>query len=418
VGPRRATLLLLSGIALTDLAFRVAQVAVPLVVLAGTRSAAATGLAAGATGIPVLLSPWWARHARQRVRTARTVALLYVGEAAALAVVPAAAGLHALSWPVLLGSGLALGCVEALSGPGRDGLLADLGDRIGADQALGLLTTRDLLRRAGMVVGPALGGLAVAAGHGLPLLWLEVVSVLVSAALAAVVPTRRAHADSAEAGAVPPTIRAALRDRPDVLAGWVVRGTGCATWFGFTLGLSLLGAERGRGGVYLATAMTAYGLGSLAGTTLAVPLLRRLPVLRTIVAAWTTTGAAWVVMGTWATQPVVAAASAVMGVLVSVGNAGVTAQITRASSGADRRTLLAGQSVVVNASSSGGLLLGGAVLALLGAAHTLLVTGTLTAVVAPSVLAISARARRASVAPAAPRPARPGRTASAPSPSA
>src|SRR4051812_28728973 len=113
MAPRRAALLLLSGIALTNLPFRGAPGALPLVVLAETGSAAATGLAAGATGIPVLLSPWWARGARQRIRTARAVAALYVGEAAALAVVPAVPGLHALSWPVLLGSGLALGCVES-----------------------------------------------------------------------------------------------------------------------------------------------------------------------------------------------------------------------------------------------------------------------------------------------------------------
>jgi len=415
MGPRRVAVLLLSGIALTDLAFRVAQVAVPLVVLAETGSAAATGLAAGATGIPVLLSPWWARRARQRVRTARRVALLYVGEAAALAVVPAAAALHGLTWPVLLVSGLALGCVEALSGPGRNGLLADLGDRLGEDRALGLLTVRDFFRRVGMVTGPALGGVVVAAGGGLVLLWAEVAAVLVSAALASLV---RATAGPAPRNEPAPTIWHAVRTRPDVLAGWVTRGTGCAMWFGFTLGLSLLGAERGRDGIYLATAMTAYGVGSLVGTTLAVPLLRRLPVLPTIVAAWTVTGAAWVAMGLWSTQVVIALASVAAGVVVSVGNAGVTAQITRASVGADRRTLLAGQSVVVNASSSGGLLVGGAVLALLGPEHTLVVTGALTAVVSVGVLATSPGVRRASAAPAAPRPARRGRTASAPSPSA
>jgi predicted MFS family arabinose efflux permease len=149
-----------------------------------------------------------------------------------------------------------------------------------------------------------------------------------------------------------------------VRAGWLVRGTGCLLWFGFTLGLSLMGAQRGRPGVYLATARTAYGLGALLGTTLAMPLLRRLPVLPTISGAWTLTAMTWAVIGLVPDAAVIAVAAALAGVTVIIGNAGVTAQITRGSAGPDRCTLLAGQSVVVNASGSAGLLAGGPVLSL------------------------------------------------------
>jgi hypothetical protein len=383
---RTSAVRILVGIGITDLAFRVAQVAVPLVVLAGTGSAAATGLVAGASGVPMLLSPWWTRRLRQRVRGGRSLALCYLGEAAALASVAAAAGLGLLSVPLLLVAGLALGCAEALSGPGRDALVADLGDRIGADSALTLLTTRDFFRRVSMVAGPAAGGLGVATGHGVWLLWAEVATILVSALLALPVPPASAPPEGAGSG-----IWRTVRHRREVLLGWVVRGTGCALWFGFTLGLSLMGAEHGRAGVYLAAGMTAYGLGSVLGTLGVVRLLRVLPVLPAICAAWLVTGGCWAVMGLWPTVPVVVGAGFVSGLGVVVGNAGVTATITRTSAGAERRTLLAGQSVVVNAASSLGLLAGGPVLAVAGAAPTLVLTGALTALVSLGVLGVARR---------------------------
>ncbi len=382
---RAGAIRLLVGIGITDLAFRVAQVALPLVVLAGTGSAVAMGLVAGAAGVPVLVSPWWTRRLRHRIRSGRTVATCYVGEAVSLATVALAASVGALTVPLLLVSGLALGCAEALSGPGRDALVADIGDRIGSDAALTLLTTRDFFRRVSMVVGPLLGGLGVAAGHGVTLLWVEVATIMVSAALAVGVPpaSRDAEGDRCDRG-----IWATVRHRREVLLGWVVRGAGCLLWFGFVLGLSLLGAERGAGGTYLAAGLTGYGAGSIIATIGVVRLLRVLPVLPAICAAWLVTGLCWLTIGLVTTLPAIAGAAFVAGLAVVVGNAGVTAAITRTSAGADRRTLLAGQSVVVNASSSLGLLAGGPVLALLGAAHTLVLTGSLTAVVAATVLVL------------------------------
>src|SRR5690349_7188334 len=146
MNPRVPAIRLLVGIGLTDLTFRTSQVALPLVVLAGTGSAAATGLVGGASGIPVLLSPWWTRRLRHRIADGRAVAACYVGEALALGVVALAATTGRLDVAVLAASGLALGAFEALDGPGRDALLADLGDRWGGGRALTLLTTRDFVR--------------------------------------------------------------------------------------------------------------------------------------------------------------------------------------------------------------------------------------------------------------------------------
>ena len=375
---------MLVGIGLTDLTFRTSQVVLPLVVLTATGSAAATGLVGGAAGIPVLLSPWWSRRLRHRISSGRAVAVCYLGEALALATVAWAATTGHLEVALLAAAGLVLGTAEALDGPGRDALLADLGDQCGDDHALTLLTARDFFRRVSMVVGPALAGLLVAQGHGVGLLWAEVASVLVSAALVAGIGEVGGRRPLAEAEGIWRTVRV----RPDVLAGWVVRGTGCALWFGFTLGLALLGAEHGRGGLFLAAGITAYGVGSILGTLGVLPLLRVLPVLPTIAGAWALTGACWIVMGRLPSLQVIAVAGFVSGLAVVVGNAGVTAQITRGAEGPERRTLMAGQSVVVNAAASLGLLAGGPVLAGLGAPLTLTTTGLLTVAVSGGVLVV------------------------------
>src|SRR5689334_19496202 len=119
---------------------RITQVALPLVILRETGSVGATGLVGGAAGVPVLLSPWWARKARQWVDSGPRLALVALVTAMALASVPAAAGLGLLTPELLVLSGLLLGCGTALSDPGRSALLADTGDRWGAGRAVLLLT--------------------------------------------------------------------------------------------------------------------------------------------------------------------------------------------------------------------------------------------------------------------------------------
>jgi hypothetical protein len=388
MGPRSGSARVLAGIGITDLTYRTSQVALPLVVLGATGSPAATGLVGGVSGLPVLVSPWWSRRLRHRVRSGRSIAVCYLLEALALGAVALGATLGRLDVSLLAAAGLLLGCAEALDGPARDALLADLGDRLGADRALTLLTARDFFRRLSMVGGPALGGALVARGLAVPLLWAEVGSILVSAGVTAGVGSARPGRD----GGVEASIWNAVRARPTILRGWTVRGTGCAMWFAFTLGLAVLGEERGRGGLFLAAGITAYGLGSVLGTLGVLKVVRAVAVLPTIGAAWGVTGVCWWVMGSLVTVPAIVGASFVSGLAVVVGNAGVTAQIARGSDGAERVTLMAGQNVVVNASSSLGLLVGGPILALVGAPHTLQAAGLIT--VAVSAAAIGVRPGR------------------------
>jgi len=364
-----------------DLALRFTQVALPLVILHETGSVAATGLVGGAAGVPVLLSPWWARRARQWVDSGTRLAVIAVVQAIALAMVPAAAAVDLLTPGILIVSGLLLGSGEALAGPGRSALLADTGDRWAKDRAVVLLTWQDGLRRIGMTVGPVIAAFAVSAGVTNGLLWTEAVAVLGSGLLACTVKAERAPATSE-----PPSIRASLKGRRDVLYGWITRGTGCVTWFAFTLGLSVIGAERDQPGVYLAAGMTGYGVGSVIGTAISLAVVRRIPPVRLAAFAWMWMGLCWIGMGLWSTPPVIAVLGALAGVAVVLGIAAISILITRSSAGAERRTLLSGQTVVVNAGSSAGLLIGGPIIAVAGAESTLVGAGLLTAIVATAVL--------------------------------
>jgi hypothetical protein len=386
---RRDALFLLTGSGFSDLAFRIAQVALPLVVLHETGSVAATGLAGGAAGIPVLLSPWWARRARQWVDSGPRLAIVACVQAFALAIVPAAAALGVLRPEVLIAAGLLLGSGDALSSPGRSALLADTGDRWGLDRAVLLLTWQDGIRRVGMVVGPPIGALAIAAGLTDELLWLEAATVLLAGVLSLSVSGERSATISEL-----PSIRSGLKGRPEVLSGWIARGVGCFTWFSFTLGLSVIGADRGRPGVYLAAGMSGYGLGSVVGTVISLAVIRRIPPVPLASVAWAVMGLCWVGMGLWTTPAAVAVLAALGGVAVVLGITAISAVITRSSAGAERRALLSGQSVVVNASSSAGLLVGGPVIAAVGAEPTLIASGVLTAAVALSVLFTRSHPRR------------------------
>jgi predicted MFS family arabinose efflux permease len=389
---RNEALALLAGSASADLAFRIAQVALPLVILHETGSVAATGLAGGASGVPVLLSPWWARKARQWVDSGPRLAVVAAVSALALALVPAAAGLDLLTPGLLIVSGLLLGCGDALSNPGRSALLADTGDRWGEGKAVLLLTWQDGLRRIGMLVGPSIGAVAVSTGLTNGLLWVEAVTVLAAGLLACTVKAERAP-DKVET----PSIRSSLKGRTDVLYGWIARGTGCVTWFAFTLGLSIIGAERGQPGIYLAAGMTGYGVGSVLGTAVSLAVVNRLPPVPLAGSAWACMGFCWVGMGVWANPPVIAVMGAVSGVTVVLGIAAISVLITRSSAGAERRALLSGQTVVVNAASSAGMLAGGPIIAVTGAEHTLIGAGVLTTVVSTLIL-VKARPRRCQTA--------------------
>jgi predicted MFS family arabinose efflux permease len=102
-------------------------------------------------------------------------------------------------------------------------------------------------------------------------------------------------------------------------------------------------------------------------------------------------------MGLWTTPPVIAVLGSGSGITVVLGIAAISVLITRSSAGAERRVLLSGQNVVVNAGSSAGMLAGGPIIAVAGAQHTLVGAGLLTTLVAVLIL-VKAGPRRCQTA--------------------
>jgi predicted MFS family arabinose efflux permease len=140
--------------------------------------------------------------------------------------------------------------------------------------------------------------------------------------------------------------------------------------------------------------MSGYGVGSVLGTVVSLAVVRRFSPAPLAALAWTLTGLCWIGMGIWTTPTAIAAVAALSGATLVLGIAAISVLITRSSAGAERRALLSGQTVVVNAGSSAGLLVGGPVIAAAGAEHTLIGSGFLTASVAIGVLVLRARTQR------------------------
>lgn len=405
--PSRAVRIVLTSNAIEHLAFRFTQLALPLVVLSEFDSAAAAGLVGGLAGLPVVTSPWWARRLRQRLIDGRSLALVSLWQAAAVLVVPVAV-LAGLLHPVVLAvAGLAVGVSDALASPGRTALLGDLGDRLGGGMATRVITWDDALRRGAMVVGPGLAGLGVHLGWTHALLWVEGLSLVGSALLVrrvVLAPTpSQSPPDHEDAGAAAaPGILASVRRHPDILRGWVMRGTSCLVWFAFALGLAVHGERTGQSGTLYATALTAYGLGSLAVTLVVAARPPATRPLRVATLAWVGQGLAFGAMSVWTTPVPVAIWSAVAGVVTVVGIRAMTQVLLVQTAGPARRAALAGQSILVDVAVSVGMLVGGAVIDEVGVRPTLGAAGAITAVVAvgAGLSAATRRNERLSVAPA------------------
>ncbi|NHN56104.1 MFS transporter [Calidifontibacter sp. DB0510] len=373
--PRHDAALMLGSGFVEDFGFRLAQVAIPLVVLAQTRSVAMAGIVGGVAGIPSLLAPWWTRRARQWVNSGHRVALVRACMAVGLGLLPLLAVLDRMNPATLVAADLVIGIFEALAIPGAAALIAEVGDRIGPEHAVTLLTWQDGLRRVAMLVGPGVGAVAVGFGSGVTV--LAVVAVVQVGAAMAVWPVPGTAVPDDEPQEHP-TIRASLRGRTDVARGWVMRGMSCATWFAFSLGLAVRGVELGRPGVLYAWGMTGYGLGSLIATALAPRIVPRCPTRALARFAWSVGGLAWVGMALWDSEIGIATSAALGGATLVLGIAAVNRAITTTSAGATRRTLMGGQATIVNATASLGMLAGGPILATLGFRTTLVAAGLLT----------------------------------------
>lgn len=397
VSPARDINLVLLSNTIAYFAFRFTQIALPLVVLREFGSAALAGLVGGLAGIPVVASPWWARQLRQRLANGWGLALVSTWQAFAILLLPLALAFGFFT-PVLLGVvGLAVGVADALSGPGRIALLGDLSDHaerrrllaapaggtaaVTGEAATKIVTWDDALRRASMVLGPALAGVGVTLGWTTAMLWVEGAALLVSALLIHRVMVPASESVETREQSAAPSILQSVGSQPDILRGWVMRGTSCLSWFAFTLGLATLGERTGQLGLQ-ATALTAYGIGCFVVTILIASRPSARSPLRTAGLSWAGTGLAFSAMALSAHPVPIAITSAVCGAITVFGIRALTQVLLQQTHGSERRAALAGQSIVVDVTVAVGMLVGGLLIDRFGPQPVLFVSGLLTAAVA------------------------------------
>jgi MFS family permease len=374
---------------------RLTEVALPLIALQQTGSVWSTGLVAGCAGIASVTSPWWAARLRHRLTSGPALAAVLGVQAAGHLIVAVAAAMDQLAiWHLCL-SGLVTGAAAAVGGPATRALLADIGDRRGPGVAVRALAWQDFAHRISMVASPPVAAWVVTQHDAMPLMWLDALAVALAAVI--VLPVRR-YAQPLRTGEVAHRrAREVLREHRVVADGIVMAGTGWFCWFGFALGLAILGVETGQPGQLVAAGMAGYGVGSLAGSMTAPLVVLRLPRVPVMVAGWLVLGTTLILLP-WLAGSILAltAASAVGGFMMPLGIAALNALITENTTGSDRRTAFAIQQVAGSGGASLGMLCGGAIIAVLGAGTTMQIAG-LVQILVPLVLvarAVAAPGRR------------------------
>jgi len=232
-----------------------------------------------------------------------------------------------------------------------------------------------------------------------PLLWLESILFVVGAVAMLRVPAAGPSPghDGVPKAPAPASAMAMLRAHPQVAAGILMAGVGGVSWFGFTLGLAILGAELGMPGALIAAGMSGYGATSVL-TSLLVPfVINRLPPMATMVTSWIVLGSTFVALPAVVPNLIgIAVVAGVGGAAMPWGIAALNTLISRSTAGADRRAAFTIQTVVHAGGTSLGLLIGGGIIGWAGAGPVLIVTGLLQILTAAAVAIIRIRTRRAS----------------------
>lgn len=360
---------------------RITAVALPLVALYETGDAWTTGLVGGMAGLPLVTSAWWGRSLRGRLTSGRSLSLLLAVQVAGLVLVPIAAWVGSVTAPVLCIAGLITGACSALLSPAQRALTADLADGIGPGVGPKALSWQDFAHRVSMIFAPPLGAWLLITWGAEPLLWCEAAAVALTALALLTVPAAAATdratgaADAAGRSAEPVTIRSVLTD-PMLAVGIGLAGIGGLTWFGFTLGLALLGEQVGRPGELIAAGMSGYGVATVTVSLLLPVIINRVPRMPAILASWAIFGLSYLVLPVAAPNlAAIAVVSAVGGATMPLGIAALNALITERTTGERRRAAFTAETVLHSGGASVGLLVGGAVIGAFGAGSVLIVAG-------------------------------------------
>lgn len=381
IAMRRPLTLLTLITFVTWIGTRMTAVALPLVALAETGQPWAVGLVGGMAGLPLLTVGWWGRRLRDRLNSGRALAVVMAVNAAGLAVVPLAALAGQVGAVWLCVSGLVTGTAGALLGPAERALVADLADehvaRGGRTGSARWLAWQDLAHRVSMIFAPPLGALLVVVWGTHPLLWCEALVVSGAALLMLAVPSARPHRSDPGNGPVARVaVSAVLRAHRRIAAGIAMAGVGGICWFGFTLGLAVLGVEYHRPGALIAAGMSGYGTASVIASLLVPVAVDRLPRVPAMVISWAVLGAVFCLLPAVVPNLAgVAALSALAGAATPWGIAALNALISEQTSGAERRAAFTVETVLHSGGSSLGLLVGGALIGAAGAGPVMVATG-------------------------------------------
>lgn len=367
---------------------RMTAVALPLVALAETGDAWTTGLVGGVSGVPLLTVGWWGRRFRDRLTCGRALAVALVVQSLGLAIVPMAAVLGQVNATSLCASGVVTGAAGALLGPAQRALVSDLADsgrtRGRAGTAARWLAWQDLAHRVSMIFAPPAAAWLLAVTSAESLLWIETV-VMLSAAAAMLTVSGAASATAIDrsyngagpgAGTPKGSAISVLRSHSQIAVSVFMAGIGGLCWFGFSLGLAILGAEHGMPGELIAAGMSGYGMTSVLSSLFIPVFVDRLPRMPTIVVSWILLGLSFTVVPWAAPEPmIVAIVGAAGGAAVPWGIAMLNALISEQTAGAERRAAFMAETIAHSGGVSIGLLVGGAVIGWTGAPAVLIATG-------------------------------------------
>lgn len=217
------------------------------------------------------------------------------------------------------------------------------------------------------------------------LLWCETAVVALAATALLAVPAGRATHQEDQGGVQeeatpgrPVSALAVLRSRPQVAAGVLMAGVGGVCWFGFSLGLAVLGVEHDMPGALIAAGMSGYGAASVAASLLVPVVIDRLPRMTAMLFSWVVLGAVFGALPLVTPSLAgVAVVAAVGGAAMPWGIAALNALISEQTHGPERRAAFTAETVLHSGGASLGLLVGGALIGWAGSEAVLLTTGFL-----------------------------------------
>lgn len=274
--------LLWSGQAVSDLGTRAAEIALPLLVLATTGSPAQAGIASFAAGLPYVLLGLPAGALADRWDRKRLMLWCDIGRAGAVATIPLALAIDALTFGQIVVVAFVAGTFTTLARPAQFSALRHVVSR---DQIPEAISRNEARTYGAQLAGPPLGGVLFGLGRALPFV-ADAASYLVSAATLLLI-----RADFQETREP-----AASKIRHEVVEGvrWILRhafvraavllaAAGNLVSNGLGLIIIVVATEQGASPAVVGLIFTIAATGGLFGAIAAPRLQRRIPAAPAII---------------------------------------------------------------------------------------------------------------------------------------